>query len=42
MEDSIVRLDDLHLPDDCYRDGQGCLHVFLFTLACVLYSCIFV
>lgn len=33
MEDSIVRLDDLCLPDDCYRDGQGCLHVFLFALA---------
>lgn len=37
MEDSIVRLDGLRLPDDCYRDGQGCLHVFLFALGYVCY-----
>lgn len=42
MEDSIVRLDDLCLPDDYYRDGQGCLHVFLFALPCVQYGCTFV
>lgn len=37
-----MRLDDLRLPDDYYRDGQDCLHMFLIALACVLYSCTFV